>query len=86
MREILVNVTPAYTVKIGRGCLDSAGREIVSLLKSERAVLVTDRTVEALYGERVRKSLAEAGLAVSSFVIQPGKPASGKVLFSAVKN
>jgi 3-dehydroquinate synthase len=68
----------AYRIEVGEGLLDRAGR-ILRALGSPRgsspsgatALLVTDRTVGALYGSRVAQSLERAGFHVARSTTLP---------------
>ena len=63
----------SYEVLIGAGLLDSCGGLIAKVKQPCRVCLVSDDTVWALYGERVEKSLAAAGFAVSHWVFPAGE-------------
>ena len=74
MRIVEVKTGIPYQVRIKRGLLDNAGQEILAVLgKSCKAAILTDRTVDALYGERVEASLKASGFATCRYAIAPGE-------------
>jgi 3-dehydroquinate synthase len=64
-----------YYVHIGAGTLDRAGDEARRALTphARRALVVSNRKVFSLYGERVRESLRGAGFQVESLLIGDGE-------------
>ena len=70
-----VSASKEYNVHIGTGFLDTIGEKICEIKKPCRVVLVSDDTVYALYGERVKKSLTNAGYSVCEFVFPHGEDA-----------
>ncbi len=74
MRIVEVNAGTPYQVRIQRGLLDRTGEELLSLLgKTCKAAILTDSTVDALYGRRVEDSLQQAGFETCRYAIQPGE-------------
>lgn len=74
MKEVGVKTGVPYQVRIKRGLLDSAGQEILAVLgKPCKAAILTDRTVDALYGERVEASLKASGFDTCRYAIVPGE-------------
>ena len=63
-----------YRIQVRRGLLDSAGSLLRTHHRGGTALLVTDRTVDRLYGARVRASLRRAGFDVIAAVLPPGEP------------
>ena len=61
MRTLTIRTQRPYNALIAPGLLDRAGQEIARVLSPCRAVLVTDDTVDALYGDKVLESLHRAG-------------------------
>lgn len=55
---LTVEVQPPYPVHIGDGLMEDAALIDTYIKGSERAVLITDTTVHALYGERLQARLA----------------------------
>lgn len=71
---IKVNTDKPYEVRIENGILDRTGAALKTLFKSgSRAMIVSDTNVFPLYGERLEKSLSQAGFKVSSFVFEAGE-------------
>lgn len=73
-------------VRVEAGLLSGMGTLVRRLLVRESAsscAVVTDRTVNGLFGQLVRRSLAEAGLAAHFFEIEPGE--ASKSLGAAAK-
>lgn len=63
----------SYEIPVGRGLLDEAGARIAAAVSPCRALLLTDDTVNALYGDRAVASLEAAGFAVARYVITHGE-------------
>lgn len=63
----------SYEVRIGQGLIDAAGAAIAPFAPSRRVAIVTDETVEALHGARLRGALEAAGLTVKTVVVPPGE-------------
>lgn len=62
-----------YDILLGEGLLQQAGALLCQALEVSRVAIVTDETVEALYGQTLRRSLAEAGVPHSTCVVPPGE-------------
>jgi 3-dehydroquinate synthase len=74
MREITVGLGDrAYPVLVGPGLTARAGELIAPTLKRPRTAVVTDRTVQALHGERLRTSLEASGILATEIVLEPGE-------------
>lgn len=76
MRTIAVKLgSRSYQVQISPGLLDGLGALARSALgeNTRHAVLVSNRTVDSIYGSRAVKSLAGAGFKVSRFSIGDGE-------------
>lgn len=73
MKTVRVNASTSYDILIGDGLLDRAGELCASHIGVCRVCVVTDDTVHALYFERLRKSLCDAGYEVYPFVIPHGE-------------
>ena len=73
----------AYDILIGRGLLDGIGAH-AKALGARAAGIVSDETVAALYGERVRASLAAAGLRPASVTVAPGESSKSYATFAQV--
>jgi 3-dehydroquinate synthase len=63
----------SYDIAIGTGTLDALGDAVRGLSPSPRLALVSNPTVHALYGPRVRDSLTRAGFAVHEVTVPDGE-------------
>jgi 3-dehydroquinate synthase len=63
----------AYDIVIGPGLIDSAGGEILPLMRRRHAVVVTDETVAAHWLAPLRDGLVAAGIAQHTVVLPPGE-------------
>ena len=63
----------SYEIRIGNGLLPSLGQWCVSRGLAGRAAVVTNPTVNALYGDAVRHSLTSAGFSVTLIEIPDGE-------------
>ena len=61
MERVRIEASKAYDVLIGPGLIQEAGQWISTVVSPCRAAVITDDTVEALYGDTVVKSLNQAG-------------------------
>ena len=73
METVKVTASKEYTVHIGTGYLDTIGEKIKEIKRLCRVVLISDDTVFSLYGEKVKKSLADSGYSVVEFVFPHGE-------------
>ena len=73
MTTVQVAASGCYDVKIGAGLLDQLGAELRALTKSTAVLLVSDDTVNALYGDRAGQSLPDHGFTVQRFVFPHGE-------------
>lgn len=64
MHTVSVQTGKPYEVLIGSGLLSEAGALIQKVIKPCRAAIITDDTVDALYGDRMECSLQSAGFTV----------------------
>lgn len=85
MEQVKVSASKEYTVHIGSGFLDTLGEKIKEIKNVCRAVLVSDDTVYALYGERVKKSLTDSGFSVCEFVFPHGEDAKSLENFGKIQ-
>lgn len=63
----------AYDILIGPDLVDTAGEVVAARLPGIRAAVVTDETVGAIYLERLRASLAEAGIETVAVTLPAGE-------------
>ncbi len=73
MKKIQVEVSTPYEVIIGEGILAKAGTHISQIKSPCKAVIITDETVESIYGEALRDSLEAEGYTVLKFSFTPGE-------------
>lgn len=73
-REVVVQLGKrSYSVYVGHGTLESLGEKLRPLNLGSRVALITNPTVDALYGERVRASLSSAGFRPATIQIPDGE-------------
>lgn len=72
-KTIKVEASSCYEIIIGRDILSRIGEFIRPLLGHCRVALLTDSTVDEIYGERIIEYLSAAGYAVDKFVIPSGE-------------
>ena len=73
MRRISIETGHHYDLLIGSGPLDRCGEEIARVVTPCAAAVVTDDTVDALYGEAVERSLRKAGFSAVRIVFPHGE-------------
>ena len=74
MSIIRVNLgAKSYNIEIAAGILDTAGEKIRSISKAQRAAVISDSNVDALYGERLQAALAVSGFKVTRIVFLAGE-------------
>ena len=75
MRRVHITASREYDVLVERGLLDRCGERIKAVTRAKKAVVVAGDIVYPLYGQRVERSLAEAGLEVLHYVLPHGEQA-----------
>lgn len=74
MKTVEVNASGRYDVLIGSGLLSQAGELVKSVaVGAEKAAVVTEDTVDALYGEKIVSALETAGLEAVKYVLPHGE-------------
>ncbi len=73
MKNIEVTASRNYTVYIGSGILPELGPLMRAQVPGERVCIVTDDTVQALYGAQAEASLTQTGFAVCTFAFPHGE-------------
>jgi len=86
MKTVHVNASREYDVLIGAGLLGRCGELIAAVHKPCTAAIITDDTVNALYGDTVEQSLASAGYRVVRFVFPHGEESKNLMTFAAAQN
>ena len=86
MKKSTVNASKTYDVIIDNGLVDRVGEKLKEYEIGGKVCVITDKTVDALYGERVVKSLKEVGFECVKYVAKGGeKSKSGKEYLSALE-
>lgn len=85
MEIVKVSASKEYNVHIGSGFLDNVGEMLSAIKKPCRVVIVSDDTVFALYGERVKKSLEDCGYSVCEFVFPHGEESKSLENFGKIQ-
>ena len=74
MSVLTVNLAEnSYNILIGQGLLPSLGQRCADVGFSSRVAIITNPTVNAIYGGIASRSLAEAGFAVTVIEIPDGE-------------
>ena len=74
MSTITIEVSKKYDILVEENLLDRSGEEIRTRFpKAEQIMVVTDDTVDGLYGECVSESLKTAGFSVHKYVFPHGE-------------
>jgi len=73
-----------YRIEIGSGILDTAGKTVRSVARGRKAAVITDSNVDAIYGDRVWKSLKESGFDCFTVVVSPGEGSKSMEVYSEV--
>ena len=73
MRTVTVSASRRYDILIGPGLLRQLGKSVSALGKIQTVCLVSDSTVDPLYGNQAEESLRSAGLNVLRFVFPAGE-------------
>ena len=73
-KTVAVDLGPrSYDIRIGRGIVATAGREIAARAPGARVAIVADETVARLHLARLKESLAEARIEGTDIVVAPGE-------------
>jgi len=73
MQTVSIQATRPYDVLIGSGILAHAGEMIKSVISPCRAAVITDDTVDALYGDKVKETLQKSGFSVCKMCFPHGE-------------
>lgn len=76
----------SYDVHVRNGALDSVGFFVHRARLEGRAALITDTVVYPLYGDRVKRSLEDAGYSVSVHVFPAGEQSKNLAQVEAIAN
>src|SRR3989338_265392 len=70
MTEIKVSLgSNSYKIKIGNGIIKKAGSYLSSLAIGENAVIITNRSIDRLYGKMLRGSLRKSGIGCTTEIV-----------------
>lgn len=84
MKSVLVRTGHPYEVLVGSGLLAQSGRLIAAEIKPCAAAIITDDTVDALFGDAVQASLQQAGFSCCRIVFPHGETSKNLATLSAV--
>lgn len=73
MRSIHINASTEYDVLIGEGLVDRCGELTAKVVKPCRCLIVSDDTVDELYGDRAQISFSYAGFETHRFAFPAGE-------------
>lgn len=74
MKRITLNLgEESYDIHIGFGLLKEAGHLLLTHDLSQKAFIITDNTVDALYGDTLEKSLANWGINSTRLIVPAGE-------------
>ena len=73
MKKITVKASTSYDVLVGNGLLEQCGELISDVVKSRKCAVITDDTVDTLYGDRTVKSLENQGFYVIKATVPHGE-------------
>ena len=73
MRTIHIPASHEYDVLIGEGLIDKSGELTKKVVRPCKCLIVTDDTVDELYGDRVQISFSYAGFDVARFAFPAGE-------------
>jgi shikimate kinase/3-dehydroquinate synthase len=74
----------SYKILIGEGLIATAGARLANLAPGAHCAVVTDSTVAAIHLAPLARSLAEAGLRVSTIEVPPGEASKSYARFAEV--
>ena len=86
MQTIHVTASKSYDVLIGEGLLDKCGELTAKVVRPCRCVIVSDDTVDELYGDRAQISFSYAGFDVSRFAFPAGEASKNLVTLTDILN
>ena len=86
MEKVVVKASKTYEILIGENLLPDAGGRIRQTAGGDAVLVVTDDTVDGLYGKTFTASLRQAGYRVETFVIPHGEASKNAENFLAILN
>lgn len=73
MKKIHINTSDEYDVIISKNILDKTGELAKTVIKPCKIAVISDDRVYPLYGERVKKSLEDAGFETQAYIFPNGE-------------
>lgn len=73
MRTITVQASESYPIYMERGILEQCGALIRQATHANTLAVITDDTVQALYGEKMTACLEQSGFSVVQFAFPHGE-------------
>lgn len=73
MQKVHINASRSYDILIGSGLLDNAGKYISDAITSRHVCVVTDDAVDALYSDRMLRTLEQNSFSAVKFVFPHGE-------------
>jgi 3-dehydroquinate synthase len=73
MKSVHIETNQSYDVLIDKGVLDETGEILLERFGKRTAAVITDDTVDALYGERVTDALSKAGFCALKYAFPGGE-------------
>ena len=86
MKTIAVPASRHYEVLVGQGLLAQAGERIRAMCAGSACAIVTDDTVDALYGAQVEQSLRAVGYRVVKYVFAHGEQSKNAETYVGLLN
>ena len=86
MRTVRVTASTQYDVLVGEGLIDKSGELTKKVVRPCKCLIVTDDTVDELYGDRVQISFSYSGFDVDRFVIPAGEASKNLSTLSDILN
>lgn len=85
MENIHVDLGAAsYDIEIEKGLLDRLGTSVRQLTRAEKIAIITDDTVDPLYGERLENTLAHSGIEARRIAFPAGEGSKNLTVLSDV--
>ena len=63
----------SYEVQVGHGLLDNIASNSAAFVRKPRIAMVADANAQELHGKRIERSIADAGIAIDWFTVEPGE-------------
>ena len=86
MKKVTVAGSKTYDILIEAGCMKKTGEYAAKVVPAGKCMLITDDTVDALYGDTVQDSLETAGFEIVKYVIPHGEVSKNPQEFLNILN